>query len=268
MCDITCVDTGITIVENILNSILDAIAIIDPTLIIYHKWLLNGYHKFKDQLPPNILSEIELQLHIFTTQSVNTIADVTLATNVTPYITIFLVVLFIYFSIIWPDYVYLFMLLSFIIIIAAVVFVALYAKNGYNKVYNSLIILTTDINTIISAFKSGLCCIAATNCGSDCDGKCLCQNVPTVTFTSSPISGKAPLFVTFTPDTSTYVIPPKMWFWQFGDGNINNTQSSSAVNNTYINSGIYQVILSVDIQITGVDVGTFTSEPTTITVTV
>ncbi|MFA4877621.1 MAG: PKD domain-containing protein [Methanoregula sp.] len=58
-------------------------------------------------------------------------------------------------------------------------------------------------------------------------------------FTATPVSGKAPLIVTFS-DTSTG--PIQTWYWDFGDGTINSTRNPV---HTYLNEGTYTVTVSV-----------------------
>ena len=62
--------------------------------------------------------------------------------------------------------------------------------------------------------------------------------VPVPIFIASPISGTAPLEVTFT-DESTGV--PASWSWTFGDGNTSTLQNPT---NTYVNDGTYTVSLT------------------------
>jgi kumamolisin len=62
---------------------------------------------------------------------------------------------------------------------------------------------------------------------------------PTAAFLATPVSGKHPLKVQFT-DQSTGV--PTSWTWLFGDGNISNVRNPT---NTYQNSGQYTVSLVV-----------------------
>lgn len=64
-------------------------------------------------------------------------------------------------------------------------------------------------------------------------------NPPVANFTGDPLSGLAPLDVSFT-DTSTGQVTS--WAWDFGDGNISSEQNPS---NTYTMSGIFSVSLIV-----------------------
>ena len=61
---------------------------------------------------------------------------------------------------------------------------------------------------------------------------------PVATFTGNPLSGTAPLAVTFT-DTSTGT--PTRWIWDFGDGNTSAIQSPAF---TYVTSGYFTVKLN------------------------
>ncbi|MCK9631897.1 MAG: PKD domain-containing protein [Methanoregula sp.] len=61
---------------------------------------------------------------------------------------------------------------------------------------------------------------------------------PVANFTGSPLSGTAPLNVTFT-DTSTG--SPTNWSWSFGDGNTSTNRNSS---HTYTAAGTYDVSLT------------------------
>jgi PKD repeat protein len=62
---------------------------------------------------------------------------------------------------------------------------------------------------------------------------------PTASFSAGPITGNAPLQVTFT-DTSLGV--PTAWLWDFGDGNTSTVQSPM---HTYSTAGLYTVQLTV-----------------------
>jgi PKD repeat protein len=62
--------------------------------------------------------------------------------------------------------------------------------------------------------------------------------VPTASFNASPITGIAPLAVTFT-DTS--IGAPTSWSWTFGNGSTSNVQNPSVV--TYTTTGTYTVTL-------------------------
>ncbi len=63
--------------------------------------------------------------------------------------------------------------------------------------------------------------------------------VTVANFIADPISGRVPLTVNFT-DNSTY--GPNSWSWQFGDGHTNT--SSPVPNNTYSGIGMYKVNLT------------------------
>lgn len=71
--------------------------------------------------------------------------------------------------------------------------------------------------------------VAANNNGS---------NLPAASFSASPISGNAPLNVSFT-DSSTGATS---WFWKFGDGNTSNEMNPT---HTYSKAGNYTVVLTV-----------------------
>ena len=62
--------------------------------------------------------------------------------------------------------------------------------------------------------------------------------IPLPIFSASPNSGIAPLKVTFT-DKSTK--SPGSWKWSFGDGNTSTLENPT---NTYVNNGVYSVILT------------------------
>jgi len=64
------------------------------------------------------------------------------------------------------------------------------------------------------------------------------QDVPVTRFSASPVSGKAPLTVSFT-DQSTG--SPTSWRWNFGDGN---TSTERNPVHTYNRSGLYNVTLT------------------------
>ena len=69
-------------------------------------------------------------------------------------------------------------------------------------------------------------------------------SVPVAGFSGTPLTGTAPLSVTFT-DTSSG--PPALWNWSFGDDQWFNTTTSSASSpiHTYIRAGTYTVNLTV-----------------------
>ena len=62
----------------------------------------------------------------------------------------------------------------------------------------------------------------------------------TVDFTASPVSGKAPLSVRFTPFVEGSV---QRYVWSFGDGQ---TSTERSPEHTYVDAGSYTVILIVD----------------------
>ncbi|MDD1687852.1 DUF3344 domain-containing protein, partial [Methanoregula sp.] len=63
---------------------------------------------------------------------------------------------------------------------------------------------------------------------------------PVAAFSATPVSGTAPLAVTFT-DASTNA--PTSWLWDFGDGNVTNATNQNPVH-TYIAAGNYSVNLT------------------------
>ena len=63
---------------------------------------------------------------------------------------------------------------------------------------------------------------------------------PVADFNGEPVSGPAPLMVTFTDASSG--TPPLTWAWDFGDGATSTEQSPS---HTYVNAGLYSVSLTV-----------------------
>ena len=66
---------------------------------------------------------------------------------------------------------------------------------------------------------------------------------PVAAFTGSPLSGNAPLGVTFTDSSTGSSITS--WRWDFGDGNITEYGISTNPFHRYINEGIYSVNLTV-----------------------
>ncbi|MCX6833871.1 MAG: PKD domain-containing protein [candidate division Zixibacteria bacterium] len=81
-------------------------------------------------------------------------------------------------------------------------------------------------------------------CGSDSETKVnyvTVQAGPVANFSATPVSGQAPLIVTFT-DQSTSIMGITSWSWDFGDGNTSSAQSPS---HTYTAPGTYTVTLTV-----------------------
>jgi len=66
---------------------------------------------------------------------------------------------------------------------------------------------------------------------------------PTAAFSAAPISGPAPLEVTFTDECNTDVNHPTTWSWSFGDGDITYQTRQNPVH-TYTNPGVYSVSLT------------------------
>jgi PKD repeat protein/endonuclease/exonuclease/phosphatase family metal-dependent hydrolase len=66
-------------------------------------------------------------------------------------------------------------------------------------------------------------------------------NPPVADFNGSPVSGPAPLMVTFNDASSGTVTN---WFWDFGDGGTTNVTTNS-VAYTYLTPGVYSVMLAV-----------------------
>ncbi len=66
---------------------------------------------------------------------------------------------------------------------------------------------------------------------------------PTASFTGTPLSGDAPLTVTFTD--SSQVTAGTTWNWSFGDSTWTNTTTNAAQTHTYSSAGTYTVSLMV-----------------------
>jgi PKD repeat protein len=62
---------------------------------------------------------------------------------------------------------------------------------------------------------------------------------PVAQFSATPLSGTAPLPVTFTDLSSNY---PTSWIWDFGDGSTSTAQNPT---HTYLEPGTYEVSLTV-----------------------
>ncbi|MDZ4235385.1 MAG: PKD domain-containing protein, partial [Dietzia sp.] len=78
----------------------------------------------------------------------------------------------------------------------------------------------------------------ATDSGNNTGWNFIGPSVPVASFTATPISGRAPLAVTFT-DTSSGI--PTTWFWNFGDGTTSTQQNPTK---TYTVPGTYTVQLT------------------------
>ncbi|MDP3396419.1 MAG: IPT/TIG domain-containing protein [Methanoregula sp.] len=70
------------------------------------------------------------------------------------------------------------------------------------------------------------------------NGFTVTKPIPVASFTQSPVTGPAPLTVSFT-DTSTN--NPTSWNWNFGEGNTSTIQNPI---NSYVNPGVYNVTLT------------------------
>jgi PKD repeat protein len=96
----------------------------------------------------------------------------------------------------------------------------------------------TDLGTFVNAYSAvvpthGVKLLKIIGTGIVGQG----SGAPSASFTASPITGAAPLTVTFA-DTSTGTI--SNWFWNFGDGNSTNATIKS-MSHTYVTAGTYSV---------------------------
>ncbi|WP_274924358.1 PEGA domain-containing protein [Methanogenium marinum] len=96
------------------------------------------------------------------------------------------------------------------------------------RLVKSLYYNTTIQSVIVSENQTADVSFTLTPVGSE----------PVASFTATPLSGDAPLQVTFT-DTSTG--SPDVWNWSFGDGNYSEVQNPV---HTYTNEGAYDVSLT------------------------
>jgi len=71
---------------------------------------------------------------------------------------------------------------------------------------------------------------------------CPQKNPPVADFTAAPLTGTAPLSVTFTDKSDPETSPITNWMWEFGDGSVSTLKSPL---HTYIKAGTYNVSLKV-----------------------
>jgi alpha-galactosidase len=96
----------------------------------------------------------------------------------------------------------------------------------------------TDLGTFVNAYSAvvpthGVKLLKIIGTGIVGQG----SGAPSASFTASPITGAAPLTVTFA-DTSTGTI--SNWFWSFGDGN-STSATTNSMSYTYVTPGTYSV---------------------------
>ena len=152
-----------------------------------------------------------------------------------------------------------------------------YAYKQYNIISNNITLVGNNVNVVIDAVKSGLCCIAARECGGNCSGQCTCGNVPNTIYTVS--AGTTPLAVVFTgPSNADFPlkVPYKIFSWtfDFGDGTSSGALFTNVTTHTYNKAGTYTTTLTINIFIpryeslppTYAQLGNFTSNPVNVTV--
>jgi hypothetical protein len=198
-------------------------------------------------------------------------------TDIILYVTIFILVILIYVSIIYynTSVVYWLLALSLFLVLAAAAFNFVYAYKQYTIISNNITLVANNVNVVVAAVKSGLCCIAARECGGNCSGQCTCGNIPTTTYTVS--AGTTPLAVVFTgptpgfPLTVPYII--NRWTFDFGDGTTSGALSTNVITHTYAKAGTYTTTLTINIDIprygfppSPINLGNFTSLPVNVTV--
>lgn len=277
MCD-SCAEKGLSAIE----SYITYLAIENPELI----WLLNAYKKFRSQLPPDVIEEIENQFRTIINTSAKAAADQAAVTLFVTYGLILLITIFLFSCILVNNSTLTGVLffISIVLIVVAILYVLYYNSSTADALAITIQSITNHLkNTIRGAIEAGLCCAAGIDCSSpvsSCStdaiggvsGGCNCLNVPIISFTAVPTTGPVPLSVTFN-DTSTYprlseffpllINPPVSWTWNFGDGTTA-TSPTNTVTHTYNTRGTFHATMSVSLKFFE---ATYISEPITITVT-
>lgn len=254
-----CTDIGLSVTKIIFEDIISSLN--NPQL----QWLYNGYLKFRSNLSPTIINDIDNQIKTLLINTASEYSSISTVTNIIIFIALLLIIIFIFISIINNNSTisFIMLFLSLFLVIGAAVLIYFYTTYSYNSIKNNATVILENIkNEVIPAIKSGLCCIAATECGNGCTGPCMCKNIPIVTF-NTIVNG---LNAQFT-DTTNSILPVSGWKWDFGDGTIA-TPMSGQTSHTY-KPGTYNVTLSVNIVFFGVDsviLGPFISLPSTITI--
>lgn len=236
-------DSCANIKEGVIDCLIEPILDLSPQL----RWLFNGFVKFRQQLPDDVISEIETQISALVKNVAASNYQVSLITDIVTYIILFLVVLFIFTCIIFNNatLTYFLMAISLILIIVGILGILWYANNTIESTSLLITSTTNHLKTIfMEAIDAGLCCINAVDCGNSCTGTCECKNIPNITY-SMGISG--PLTVIFQNTTLSPILPIGNMMWDFGDGTsqggINNT-----VTHTYAQPGTYNTTLSLVLQ--------------------
>jgi hypothetical protein len=272
MCD-TCVEQGISAIESYFGQV----ALRNPQII----WFYNAYKKFRNQLPANVLKEIENQFNTITNTTSKATADQAAVTLFVTYGLLFLITIFLFVCILMNNSTLtgVLMAISIILIIVAILFIFYYNSSTSDALAITIKSITKQLaDTIEGAIEAGLCCAAGIDCNSStssCNtgatGGCNCLNVPIISFTATPTTGPMALNVTFN-DTSTYprspdfihINPPDVWEWDFGDGTGDQTATGTTTH-IYNQRGTFRATMSVSLSYFGA--GPYLSQPVIITVT-
>lgn len=261
-----CSETGLSVTKIIIEDIIAN----NPALLNFVnspqvQWLYNGYLKFRSELSPTVINDVDNQIKTLLINTISEYSSIATVTNIIIFIVLLLIIIFIFIGIINNDETisYIMLFLSIFLLIGAAVLIYFYTTYTYNSIENNAIVILSNIkNEVITPIESGLCCIAATECGNGCTGPCMCKNIPIVTF-ATVVTG---LNAQFT-NTTTSIFPVTGFNWNFGDGTTTSSVSGQT-SHTY-KPGTYSVTLSVSIGFFGkeqVTLGPFISQPSIITI--
>lgn len=168
-CDDTCVNTGIKTLEQIVQSIIQGSQPAAAPVII--QLLTNALLTFRCKLPPQVLEQLKEQLSVLSDISIATLSQVNTAYIVVIFLTLFLLTLFNYISILSQstNITVIMMILSVFIIIAATIGLYIWISSIYRNVStDALTNIRTLLNDVIRAGQEGFCCLGSCSSCSTC----------------------------------------------------------------------------------------------------
>lgn len=176
-CTPTCQSAGVAQLRNYIGQILDV------TLGIEDSGKLKlAFNTFQCTLPPNIRDQITLLIKQITTETSTLVKDILIFSVLVIFLTLLLLTLFIYLTIyiFTPGAMIGFFILSFIVLIVAVVILYFGVLNIYNNGSTSINTHLIDIENLLlnieCAVNNGLCCLATLTGTPDCSFCVMCQN--------------------------------------------------------------------------------------------
>lgn len=182
-CSTSCVEIGASVLNSYLNSSLQFVlnGTFGPDGPAVYQNIQNAITSAKCSFPKNVKDRLTLLITQITTQSSTIVKDVLIYAVAVIFLTLLLLIMCIYltFYIFTPGAMLGFFILSFIIIVIAVL--ALYFgilgiyNNGANNVNNLLIDIQNLFLQIECSGSSGLCCLASIFP----DTGCTCITCPT-----------------------------------------------------------------------------------------